>query len=293
MTLVNHLFAAHPPGWARGVVGVECAECSAARAADRCRPRTPARTSTSWTIAMEWGLTLALLAWWQWAARPLPALGVVLPEGTGAWWTVLVCVAGIFFYVQQARTVAASPDAQASLRKELESQPNVRMILPRTVREARAFTGVAITAGVCEEVLYRGYLLRDLQSLGLGRGAVVVAIVAFGLAHAFQGIRGSVASGVTGAVFMGLYLLTGSLVAPIVLHATGDFANFLMAYRFFQRTRHGSVIKPGLARQPLIVPTFPGAKNSASDIVPACMRTKASSARRLQRLIQVHPCQLP
>jgi CAAX protease family protein len=195
---------------------------------------------------MEWGLALALLAGWLWGGRPLPELGVVLPEGTGAWWTVLVCVAGIVFYVQQARTVAVSPDAQASLRKELESQPNVRMILPATVREARVFVGLSITAGICEEVLYRGYLLWYLQSLGLGRGAVVVAIVAFGITHSFQGIRGIIGTGIMGAVFMGVYLLTGSLVAPIVLHATVDLANGLMAYRFFQRTETAASSSPDL-----------------------------------------------
>ena len=199
---------------------------------------------------MEWGLTLALLAWWQWAARPLPALGVVLPEGAGAWWTLLVCIGGIGFYAQQARTVAASPDAQASLRKQIESQPNVRMILPATVREARVFRGVAVTAGICEEVLSRGYLLWYLQSLGLGRGAVVVAIVAFGLAHAYQGIRGIVWTGVMGAVFLGLYLLTGSLVAPIVVHATVDLANGLMVYRLLQRTETAASSIPDFARRP-------------------------------------------
>jgi membrane protease YdiL (CAAX protease family) len=120
------------------------------------------------------------------------------------------------------------------------------MILPATVREARVFTGVAITAGICEEVLYRGYLLWYLQSLGLGRGAVVVAIVAFGLAHAYQGIRGIGGTGVTGAVAMGLYLLTGSLVAPIVLHATVDLANGLMMYRASQRTETAASSSPEL-----------------------------------------------
>jgi hypothetical protein len=51
----------------------------------------------------------------------------------------------------------------ASLRKQLESQPNVRMILPATVREARVFTGVSLTGGIYEEVLYRGNLLWYLQ----------------------------------------------------------------------------------------------------------------------------------
>ena len=234
MTLLDHLFALIL------VVGLAVSVAwnarNIARLARRIATDPNARTNEYlWMIAMEWGLTLALLAWWQWAARPLQALGLVLPEGTGAWWTLLVCIGGIGFYAQQARAVAASPDAQAGLWKQLESQPNVRMLLPVTGREARVFGGVSITAGICEEVLYRGYLLWYLQSLGLGGGAaVVVAIVVFGLGHAIQGIRGIVGTSVAGAVFMGLYLLTGSLVAPIVLHATVDLANGLTAYRLLR-----------------------------------------------------------
>ena len=89
-----------------------------------------------------------------------------------------------------------------------------------------------------------------LQSLGLGRGAVVVAIVAFGLGHVFQGIRGMVGTAVMGAVFMGLYLLTGSLVAPIVLHATVDLANGLIAYRLLQRTETAAASSPDLRGGP-------------------------------------------
>ena len=251
MTLLDHLFALIL------LVGLSVwgAWNSTARNIERLARRIAAdpnaRTNEYlWTIAMEWGLTLALLVGWQWAARPLPALGVVLPGSTGAWWTLLVCTVGIGFYAQQARTLATSADAQASLQKQLESQPNVRMILPVTIREARVFRGVAITAGICEEVLYRGYLLWYLQSLGLGRGAVVVAIVAFGLAHAYQGIRGIVWTGVMGAVFLGLYLLTGSLVAPIVLHATVDLANGLMLYRASRRGETAASSRPDLRGRP-------------------------------------------
>jgi membrane protease YdiL (CAAX protease family) len=251
VTLLDHLFAlillVGVPVWGAW----NSTARNIARLARRIAADPNARTNEYlWTIAMEWGLTLVLLAWWQWAARPLPALGVVLPEGAGAWWTLLVCTGGIGFYAQQVRTVAASPDAQAGLRKQIESQPNVRMILPATVREARVFRGVAVTAGICEEVLSRGFLLWYLQSLGLGRGAVVVAIVAFGLAHAYQGIRGIVWTGVIGSVFLGLYLLTGSLVAPIVVHATVDLANGLMSYRLLQRTETAASSVPDFARRP-------------------------------------------
>jgi membrane protease YdiL (CAAX protease family) len=269
MTLFDHLFALI---LLLGIMVFGAWNSSAsklARLARRIADDPRARTNEYlWTIAFEWSLTLPLLAWWQWADRPLPALGVVLPEGTGAWWTLLLCIGGIALYAQQARAVAASPDAQAGLLKQIESQPNVRMILPVTVREARVFIGVSITAGICEEVFYRGYLLWYLQSLGLGLGAVVVAMVAFGLAHAFQGIRGMLATGLMGAVFMGAYLLTGSLVAPIVLHATVDLANGLMAYRVLQRTEtsasSGPAVRGGHDR-PDVTGRDPGSATGISD----------------------------
>ena len=247
MTLLDHLFAiillVGLPAWAAR----NSSAPRVARLAERIAADPAARTNEYlWTIGIEWGLTIALLAWWQWAARPLTALGVILPEGTGVWWTLLVCTGGIGFYVQQARTIAASPDAQAKVWKQFESQPNVRMILPATVRDVRVFSGVGITAGICEEFLYRGYLLWYLQSLGLGAGAVVVAIVAFGIAHVYQGVRGIVATGLMGAVFMGLYLLTGSLVAPIVVHATVDLANGLIAYRLLRRPDMATSSSPDL-----------------------------------------------
>ena len=246
MTLLDHLFALLLLVGLAAWSAWNAAASNIARLARRLAADPNARTHEYlWTVAMEWGLTLALLAGWQWAARPLPALGVVLPEAD-AWWTVLACVAGIFLLCPAGAHGRGLARCAGHPRKQLESQPNVRLILPRTVREARVFRGVAITAGICEEVLYRGYVLWYLQSVGLGRGAVVVAIVAFALAHVYQGIRGIVETGVMGAVFMGLYLLTGSLVAPIVLHATMDLANGLIAYRLFQRTETAASSRPDL-----------------------------------------------
>ena len=187
-----------------------------------------------WSMAIEWGLTLALVAAWWWAARPISLLGLRLPDSPGAWWwTLAIGGAGIALFAQQAYTVATSPDAQAKVRKQLESQPGVRTVLPATPREARAFCAVAITAGICEEVLYRGYLLWYLLSLWSGRLAIAAAAAAliFGVGHAYQGVRGIVNTAIAGGIAMAVYLLTGSLLAPMLLHATLDLANGLIVYR--------------------------------------------------------------
>jgi membrane protease YdiL (CAAX protease family) len=104
-------------------------------------------------------------------------------------------------------------------------------LLPRTARERRLFTLVGLTAGVCEEWLYRGFLLAVGSALtgGLPDWALVGgAAVAFGLAHAYQGLVGIVTTGVLGGVMAALYLGTGSLLLPVVLHAVIDLRFLLV-----------------------------------------------------------------
>lgn len=185
-----------------------------------------------WNMVILWGLTLALISAWWWAGRPLRDVGLRLPDTATAWAsTVLITGAAIAFFVQQASSVLRSPDARAKVRKHLESQPSVRTVLPATPREARVFYAVAITAGICEEVLYRGFLLWYFQLLVPGVVAIAAAVLAFGVAHAYQGMRGILATGLAGAIAMAVYLLTGSLLAPIVLHAALDLVNGFTLYR--------------------------------------------------------------
>ncbi len=100
----------------------------------------------------------------------------------------------------------------------------IAFLLPRGSEERFTFFLVALTAGFCEEVLYRGFLLhvlsRDLRMPGLA--ALGVAAVAFGAAHAYQGWTGALVTGVAGVGFLAVYCLTGSLFPGILLHALID-----------------------------------------------------------------------
>lgn len=101
--------------------------------------------------------------------------------------------------------------------------PDFSTLIPTTMRERLIWVAVAISAGVCEEVVFRGWLLSTLHALGLaGAALIVVAAALFGCAHAYQGITGMVMTGLAGAVFCLLYVRTGSLAVPILLHILID-----------------------------------------------------------------------
>jgi membrane protease YdiL (CAAX protease family) len=87
---------------------------------------------------------------------------------------------------------------------------------------------------VCEEWLYRGFFLAVVAAVvrGLPETALVaIAAAAFGLAHAYQGWTGVLTTGILGGVMALLYLQTGSLLVPVLLHAAIDLRFLLVPAR--------------------------------------------------------------
>jgi membrane protease YdiL (CAAX protease family) len=102
--------------------------------------------------------------------------------------------------------------------------PDFSTLLPVTTHERLVWVAVAASAGICEEIVFRGWLLATLHSpVGLaGTTLVLVAAVIFGLAHAYQRVAGMVLTAFAGALFCVLYVKTGSLLVPILLHILID-----------------------------------------------------------------------
>lgn len=86
-------------------------------------------------------------------------------------------------------------------------------------------------AGICEEIAYRGVLLallaRLTESLGI---AIVLCVVFFVLAHLPQGLRGAIGVGSLATIFHIVYAVTGSLLAPIMIHALYDIGIFTILF---------------------------------------------------------------
>jgi len=96
-------------------------------------------------------------------------------------------------------------------------------LLPRTGREKRLFAGLSLSAGVGEELAFRGYALAALQLLFLPPWTAAVATsAAFGMMHAYQGMAGILRTALVGVVLAGSVLQTGSLLPAMAAHALVD-----------------------------------------------------------------------
>jgi membrane protease YdiL (CAAX protease family) len=194
-------------------------------------------------LILEWGLSLlALVVWLSAPGVDAGQVGLRWPQQWPGPVTGLVVLLVLLFVVVSTRALrsgallnAAEPGRRAGEGRHAEPPAHATLaLLPRTSGERRLFTVVGVTAGVCEEWLYRGFFLAVVAAIagGLPTGVLVaVAALAFGLAHAYQGAVGILTTGLLGGVMAALYLQTGSLLVPVLLHAAIDLRFLLVPSR--------------------------------------------------------------
>jgi membrane protease YdiL (CAAX protease family) len=106
---------------------------------------------------------------------------------------------------------------------------NVSM-LPHRGIELTLWIALSVTAGVCEETIFRGYLQR--QFIALTKSAptgIVLSAATFGAAHAYQGFRMMVLIALYGAMFGILAYWRGSVRPGMIAHAWNDSLNGVLA----------------------------------------------------------------
>jgi membrane protease YdiL (CAAX protease family) len=171
------------------------------------------------TMIEQWLLVLAALAVWIGFGRPAATLGLHLAHPWRIAIGLAVAIAVMMFLAAQRRAVLARPHLFAAVREQLgEAGP----LVPHTPGERRLWVALSTTAGICEEILFRGFLPALLATWIGPVAAVAVACLTFGFAHLYLGARGAIRAGIAGVAMSVVVALTGSLWVAMVLHAAID-----------------------------------------------------------------------
>src|SRR5712691_2979135 len=186
------------------------------------------------TIAFQW-FAVAVVAWRAWAhGFTASQLGLTIHDRTGILVASIVGAAAIaaLQWLNLRRVGRIPAEARGSLQAIAER------ILPQSTVELLPYLALAITAGLCEEFLYRGFVMAVLVQVGFQAWAVVLlSSVLFGLAHSYQG-----RSGILMTLFVGLILGTsriayGSLVPAIFWHGAVDIVAGTAGPRYLTQKR--------------------------------------------------------
>ena len=103
------------------------------------------------------------------------------------------------------------------------SNEALRNLFPRGPTEIALYLALTLTAGFCEEVIFRGYLQRQFAALTRSSaGGIVLQGIAFGAAHGYQGWKFMLLIAVYGATFGMLAAWRRSLRPGMLAHFLQD-----------------------------------------------------------------------
>jgi hypothetical protein len=192
----------------------------------------PARARTwlwAWAIFGAWPVSAVGAALWEVNDRSWASFGFSVPGGWRLWVSIALFLLLAAYFAFAAATLARSSDARAGLRQQFGK---LTAVVPHTRKELYWFSGVSVTAGFCEEFLFRGYLIWVFSPWFGWWGAAALSLPFFAIAHlpVYQGWNGVLRTGIVGAVFTLVVAIFNSLWPAIALHALIDLSQGTMAW---------------------------------------------------------------
>lgn len=165
-----------------------------------------------WTMAWEWSLLAFAVLALRRGGRGLASVGFLeIGRREALWGGATLAVAALFL-------LAVPPGAR--------SGAGLVWYVPHGPAERAVWVLVALTAGVCEETLFRGLAITELRRrTGSVVAAVLLSTAAFALIHgAGQPAADLARRAAVGLLFAGLFLWRGDLRGPVFIHFLVDVA---------------------------------------------------------------------
>lgn len=169
------------------------------------------------TMAMEWSV-FGFIAWGVWKH------GVTLRELIGPRWSnpaqfFTDLGIGIAFQIGALFVVTCV----GLLVHTTQNSSDIMFMMPRGAPEIFFWVLLSLTAGICEETIFRGYFQRQFISwTGNAVAGILISAVLFGAIHLYQGVKQTIVIAALGALFGGLAAFRRSLKPGMIAHFLQD-----------------------------------------------------------------------
>lgn len=174
------------------------------------------------SIALHVLIGIATLTCWILSGRKIEDLGFKLESGLGFLLAAVIAITIVIFLFKQLGRVRNDPELISELKIQMESL-KVNAILPSTKAEFRWFILLSCTAGIFEEIAFRGFMISYWSHSFGGIAAILISSITFGFYHLYQGHTGVLQTAIGGLINGTLFVISGgSLLFPIALHIAMD-----------------------------------------------------------------------
>ena len=133
----------------------------------------------------------------------------------------------IIYFLYCLYSIISLKTDEASRQKIAKKIPeHFRLFLPVTKQEKNVWILVAITAGVAEEIIYRGYFFYCLSYIFPGLSIhhiLFLTTLIFGIGHLYLGME-VIKSTILGLIFGIFYIVFDSLIPVILIHVLQDLS---------------------------------------------------------------------
>jgi hypothetical protein len=200
----------------------------------------PARARI-WFYSIEvvelWILVACVVVLWLEKGRPWTGLRLTAPSGWRLW-TSASLVAAVAIALASSIIKIARPKR----KRRIKVPGDVARRAPHTRSELAWWVALSISAGFCEELVFRGYLIWVFQPLLGMWAAAALSVVVFALGHGYEGAKNVVMTGIVGCALTVIVILFGSLWPAIAIHALVDLQQGLVAWLVLRVGRDGEAV---------------------------------------------------
>ena len=174
-----------------------------------------------------------VLVWWG-SSRSFADLGFQIGTWTRPAWILLIifCTVYLLDVWWGLRNEQKIMETKARWVKEIP-------ILPAKFEEFKYFLFVAFSAGVCEEIIFRGFFIQYFLAINenndLGNWlAVIIPACLFAFGHLYQGGKAAIKILGMSILFGWIFILTKSLLLLMLIHFLLDVLGGFLAYRILK-----------------------------------------------------------
>ena len=179
-------------------------------------------------------LGIIVMVEWILFKRPLAEVGFTQPTGFSSWWWFV-----LLFWTLYFTDTLISITQREKLDKTIDNWKKNTPFMPTNKKELPHYFLMCFSAGVFEEIIYRGFLITWCWYMLSGSQyqealSIIIPGAVFSVAHYYQGKKAVVKIFVLSLLFGFIYSRSGSLLIVMLIHFLVDAIGGLLTVRFLK-----------------------------------------------------------
>lgn len=175
---------------------------------------------------------LIVLTLWNVTFRPFDILGIAYPILDDVVYMLCGATVGIYAIDTTYNYINS--------KKVKEESKDLSMIMPTSWNDYKHFLFLAIAAGVCEEIVFRGFLVNYILKAFENQAynyylALLVPAIIFSISHIYQGIFAVIKIFSLSLLFGAIFLYSKSLLLVIIIHVLVDLISGAVMVKVYQK----------------------------------------------------------